>query len=827
MCFADLSGGTEELLKPQGESKASLNLDIPGQALESALVEFALQANIDFIVSSELVADYRSVPLVGYYSLEVALDQFLGRAPLAYKISKDGVVLSFDEEKARNLMPPTDELKGEPLRLIDEMLVTSRRREESLFDVPLSMTAVDGDIIESQGIDDFFKFGLVTPNLTVTAMRSTNSTMTAFIRGIGQEDPLVGFESGVGIYIDDVYINRPQGILADLYDTGSIEVLRGPQGTFYGQNSIGGAIKYVSKPLSDKSNVNLKLGVGTYNQREATLSAGTAFADARFKLGGAIASRERDGFGTNLITGAENYDKNIRAYRLSSEYLITDNLNLKFSMDKSKDRSSPKVGRNLWNSQLYTSEVSHYDNFSEVTLFSNPYNDFSMDSSGGSIKFNWDYDDFQIKTIHGYREDKTQVPIDLDTAQIKLIDVYVGYENNQTSHELQFLKSTDKYHIILGLYYLNADAYNVFDVVSERDNAVSFSIGDVTTKSKAVFLNFDYNLYDNFILSIGSRYTKEKKYALINRDIFVNNGDSDLVSPYFGGELSSVVEPVFDEDGNEVVPQFSGSREDSILTPRMGISWYPYKSLHTYFTYSKGYKGAGFDPRGNYAFAEIREGFSPETLDSYELGFKTKFSNSEINAAIFLNNYNSIQIGGGIIVDNDGVPEAIGAVSNNASANAEGIEIEYKYTPVSGVNLGLSFGWVDHKYDRYIYLGYDASESVNFIKSPKVNGALYLSYHQDLYGGVLSANLSSGYRGEEYFGPYIFDNITAAQPSYWVTNIGAMWESQDKKYSFSLHANNIFDERYITSLNYFIWAEVGTVYYGDPRTVTASMTFKF
>ncbi len=129
-------------------------------------------------------------------------------------------------------------------------MVTARRRDEALLDVPIAVTAFSGRQLERQGAVDITDVGDTTPNVTLEASRGTNSTLTAFIRGIGQQDPVGGFEQGVGIYLDDVYLNRPQGAVLDIYDVERIEVLRGPQGTLYGRNTIGGAIKYVTRRLS-------------------------------------------------------------------------------------------------------------------------------------------------------------------------------------------------------------------------------------------------------------------------------------------------------------------------------------------------------------------------------------------------------------------------------------------------------------------------------------------------------------------------------------------------------------------------------------------------
>ncbi|MET0375277.1 MAG: TonB-dependent receptor plug domain-containing protein, partial [Rhizorhabdus sp.] len=149
-----------------------------------------------------------------------------------------------------------------------DIVVTARRREESLIDVPISVTAISGDALARQGAVDITALQDKTPNMTLQVARGSNSTLIAFIRGIGQQDPVWGFEPGVGLYVDDVYIARPQGAVLDIFDIDRVEVLRGPQGTLYGRNTIGGAIKYVTRRLGNEFEAKLRGSYGSYNQRD-------------------------------------------------------------------------------------------------------------------------------------------------------------------------------------------------------------------------------------------------------------------------------------------------------------------------------------------------------------------------------------------------------------------------------------------------------------------------------------------------------------------------------------------------------------------------------
>src|SRR5512144_2228296 len=156
-----------------------------------------------------------------------------------------------------------------------DIVVTARRRNELLLDVPVAVTAYSGEQLDRQGALDITDVADTTPNVTLEVSRGSNSTLTAFIRGVGQQDPVAGFEQGVGIYLDDVYLNRPQGAVLDIYDLDRVEVLRGPQGTLYGRNTIGGAIQYVTRRLSADAELSARVNLGTYNQADLVVSAST------------------------------------------------------------------------------------------------------------------------------------------------------------------------------------------------------------------------------------------------------------------------------------------------------------------------------------------------------------------------------------------------------------------------------------------------------------------------------------------------------------------------------------------------------------------------
>jgi iron complex outermembrane receptor protein len=161
-----------------------------------------------------------------------------------------------------------DSTKEELKPAIEEVIVTARRREESLQEIPLALTVYTGEMLIEQGVIDITELTQTTPNVNLEVSRATSSTLTAHIRGIGQQDPVAGFEGGVGIYIDDVYLARPQGAVLDVYDVERIEVLRGPQGTLYGKNTKVGAVKFVTKEMSGDPQFDIQGTIGSYSQKD-------------------------------------------------------------------------------------------------------------------------------------------------------------------------------------------------------------------------------------------------------------------------------------------------------------------------------------------------------------------------------------------------------------------------------------------------------------------------------------------------------------------------------------------------------------------------------
>ncbi len=294
---------------------------------------------------------------------------------------------------------------SEQATVVEEVVVTARRREEALKDVPIAVTSQTGEQLERQGASTLADLQRTVPNATFQPSRGTNGTLTAYIRGIGQQDPLWGYEPGVGLYVDDVYIQRPQGAVLDIFDVQRIEVLRGPQGTLYGRNTIGGAIKFVTAPLAPEPALRIRGEVGSYNERNGLIVASTPLSDT-FRIGAAIGRYSRDGYGDNLFTGNTTANKDVWTGRISAEWQPTQNFFARFSYDQMLDTSNGNFGHRLLPT-LFPADppnpTSVYDTYGGIGDAN------TIRTNGGSLTLRYDLNDtWTIKSITAYRAGSTK-----------------------------------------------------------------------------------------------------------------------------------------------------------------------------------------------------------------------------------------------------------------------------------------------------------------------------------------------------------------------------------------------------------------------------------
>jgi len=734
---------------------------------------------------------------------------------------------------------------------MDEIIVTTaRRREESLMDVPLSISVIGGVDLERVGAVDIIEIAKQSPNVTLEVSRGTNTTLTAFIRGVGQQDPVAGFEAGVGLYVDDIYFNRPHAAVLDLYEVERIEVLRGPQGTLYGRNTIGGAIKYVTKRIEDDPMVRVRGSVGSYGQLDALVTASGALTD-NFRLGGTVAQFTRDGYGDNLTLGTEQYDKDILGFRATAEWDVTDSLFLRLSGDHTEDSSSPKFGHRLMPAAVSGNPILA-DVFDTEGGLNNPQQDVEM--SGVSFLAEYEANDsWTFKGIVANREDSTWSPIDFDSLPAADLDVPVNYENEQFSVELQALFTGDRLSGVLGYYFLDANAFNDFDVILAQVgplinlpglNANTF--GDVDTETWSVFADFSYDLNDEWSLSLGGRYTSDERSSRVLRRTYWcppagvpgNDPNCDGFSPTFGGTAVVLA----------TTSDFDGSDEWTEFTPRASITWAPSDEHTLYFSYAEGFKGGSFDPRGQTSAAPDLDGdgtvsdeeifefmrFLPETVTSYELGWRANTFDGRLmsSVAVFFADYEDVQVPGSIGVDTtgDGIEDTFTGITTNAgAAEIPGFEFEGSFRANDNWSFRWALGWLDAEYTEFVSAtGEDVSDQVVFQNTPEWTASGGVTFETPLAAGTLFVIPSFAYRDDA--SQFEFPNALLDQESFTLLDLSIVWEDDDGHWRVGVHGKNLTDEEYkVAGYNFPTLGLEGnvTAFYGPPQTVTATVEYMF
>jgi len=752
------------------------------------------------------------------------------------------------------LLPATalaqEETTGEVSDTLEEVIVTATRREESLMEVPIAVTAFSGEELADFGVLDLTYIAQMSPNTTLKVSRGTNTTLTAFIRGVGQQDPVAGFESGVGIYLDDVYLNRPQAGVMDIYDVERIEVLRGPQGTLYGRNTIGGAIKYVTKRLDpDTVEGNVKFSYGTDNMLEL-VATGSAPVSDTFRVGGSIASFNRDGFGDNLyLTNLENYNKNVLGVRASAEWEPNESFFMKFAFDHVDDDSDPRQGHRLIDAQFSGNPVLSNVFDTEAGL-NNP--EQSVKATGYSLMAQWNASDLlTVKNILAYRDDESWTPIDFDSLPVADLDVPANYENNQFSEELQFLFSGNNWNGLAGFYYLDADASTAFDVILGQTGTLiglpglnAFTAGDVNTKTWSLFADFTYDFSDQWSLSLGGRYTSDKRTSDILRQTKIGG-----TSPMFGGDAIPIA----------TTSDFLGSEKFTKFTPRVALDWTPNEDNLVYGSYAEGFKGGGFDPRGQSSLAPDLDGdgvvseeevfefmkFDPETVKTWEFGWKVTALQGRMTSklAVFFSKYTDVQVPGSIGLDTtgDGIQDTfVGITSNAGKADINGVEWEGQAILAddwgrngSQFRFGWAIGYIDADYKEYVdALGNDVADERVFQNTPKWTATGTFTYEMpvNLFNtpGLFSIITAIAYRDDT--SQFEVPNPFLDQPAYTLWDLSLIWSQDSGNWSAGIHAKNLGDKEYKVAGYFF--PDLGlenniTAFYGNPRQVWATVQYNW
>lgn len=690
---------------------------------------------------------------------------------------------------------------------METVTVSARRREERLQDVPLAVTAFSAKALARANIQSLADLQERVPNLTVYASRGTNTTLTAFIRGVGQADPVWGVDPGVGIYFDDVYMARPQGALLDVFDVQRIEVLRGPQGTLYGKNTIGGAIKYISRPLARENGASAEVSLGNYQQRNVKAAFNLASENGVWRARLAAAKLDRDGFGRNTYNGEQVSDQDSTAARVSVGYFPQDiPLSIVLSLDATDDKSGvrgfQRMGTSAFDPLRRPPSTDAYDIESGM-----PGNNFTH-NRGGSLVANYALsNDWSIKAIGAKRRSNSEQTIDFDGLPQPIADVYGDSRDEQKSLELQASYSGDYGSGVIGLYRFEGTAgggiYNNF-LGRQFTSAVSI----VETDSTALYTDWTWPLGPLWSVNAGLRHTRETKRAIVLNQVFADAG---------------FTRPV------QNAADFDKSLSVSNTSPKLSLRYQASSTTNLYGNVSRGFKSGGYNVRANnLVVADSARPYRDETLDALEVGMKYAAPDDtfDVNVALFHNRYKDIQLSVFTsYTQPGGLPGFYGDFTNAGKATVQGAEFEFSWRPNRQWEVNGFLAFLDAKYKEFISGGHDIAATQKFSNTPRKQLGLNLSRtDRDVLGGTLRSMLGYGYRSKVY--PTTDLSETLAQGGYGLWTAGVVWEGA-KHWTFSLHGSNLGNKRYRTDGYNIPAVYILDGFYGPPRQVIAKAGYKF
>ncbi len=718
-------------------------------------------------------------------------------------------------------------------KTLDAVTVTARKREETLQEVPIAVTAFTADALDRLGTRDIADLDAQVPNLTIYAARGSSSTLTTFIRGVGQADPLWGVDPGVGLYLDDVYIARPQGALLDVFDVERIEVLRGPQGTLYGKNTIGGALKYISRGLPTEFDGNASVTVGNYGQLDVKAAIGGPIA-ANGGLRGrlAVAKLDRDGFGENRVTGADVSDKDVLAVRGQLGAFVNDDLDIQFAFDMVDDQSGVRGAQmlepNRFNAVLFPTLgafpplADRYDvrngmpNINDTTL------------EGASATVNWRAtEDLTLKYVLAKRQSDTETNIDFDTTTAPIADVKAFYADEQVSHELQAnWDGGGRSRGVIGLYAFDGEAGG-----QVLNNFFNLSFGDtqgtVFTESVALYADWTFDLSERLSLDLGARYTDEDKRAKVLNRCYTSATFTTL---------RDCTPAVLTDD--PAAANFDRTINFKNTSPKIALNFDLSDNVMLYGLASRGFKSGGYNIRAQATLVPRSAlPFDDEVVDSFEVGAKMGLLDQRLflNLAAFHNKYEDIQLS---VFTANPAGGFFGDFTNAGKGTVHGVEAEYQWLLSDAFTVSGNLAWLDAEYDEFLFAGVDIANEQEFTNAPEFSGAINLEWRTAVgAAGELTARVGYSYQSEVIATTEIirsnvppaapFGRLPIGQDGYGLVTAGVVWQS-GSPWSVSLQGTNLTDKEYLTT-GYNLAQALGvyTGFYGAPRQYSLSVRYDF
>ena len=749
--------------------------------------------------------------------------------------------------------------------VLEEVVVTAQKREQSAQDVGISVTAFTGEQLQQLGYTNAQQVTALAPGVS-TIQPNGPSNYAVAIRGVAQNDFISNQESPVSIYIDDVYLSQMSSAGFMLFDMERVEILRGPQGTLYGRNATGGLVHYVTRKPDAETDGYAQLTGGYYDQVKFEGAAGGALTDKIFGRA-SVATHHNDGYVENRVLGEDINNANDYAGRVQLLFEPTEDMEFLFNARGSIQQIrtgffeyvtasfDPATGFGF-NTPGAPNPFSGYSD-DDGDVFAGDYDNYGhqdMENYGFSGTFKWAVrDNLDVVSITDWQTVKRDYTEDSDAAPFSDFNFFQVTDAEQFSQELRLIGDLDRFRWMTGFFYLDIEVNDAngaqtplmtafrnptfgplpgplidsplgaLGVVAEGDGTTLGNDNPYTTETNSwsLFGQVEYDFTPMWTGIAGFRWIEEEKD---------HHFDNNFVDFQPGSRFRNGNPNIIANLGT-----YDGKIDKGLWSAKAELDFKPTEDLLTYLSWNRGVKGGGFNAPldvtdyfgifgpafGLIPLTDNNMRFKEEKLDAFEGGFKLSLFDglARLNGSGYYYDYNDYQ-----------AFQIIGLTTFifNADAKSHGFELEFQTSPVQGLDFLAGVGYVDVTIKDVDLdgAGPGGADDTKPVQSPKWNVSGLLRYQWPFYQGNLAVQSDFTYRSEHFF------SLTRAPAStedgYAIANARLSYTTADERWEAAVFVNNIADEEYLVQ-TFDLGAVLGMTeqFYGMPRWVGGSVRFSF
>jgi len=670
--------------------------------------------------------------------------------------------------------------------------ITSQRRVEPLQGAPLAITAISAremDTLQIRRLDDL---RAVVPNIIIEPATGTSSAAKVFMRGVGTDESLFTADPSVAIYIDDQYIARMTGALFDMFDLQRVEVLRGPQGTLYGRNATGGAIRYITRVPNGEKRFGAEGRIGNLGRVDALLTGGGSVGEGT-ALSFGLMAKQRDGYLTDITNNRAVNDERVEGARAAAAITLSKSTSLRVSLDVLRQRSGAHYATGVLDparAAQFNRPVNNADG-NLLTVETNLAGGINnLDQSGGSLSFSTDMGAFEWRNIVTRRKLSNELFIDLDGTAATRFHLYQNQSQNQTSYESQLVSTgSGPLSWTAGVFWFN-------EKNTQPTRQDIFAVGGVNTvrqdtTATALYGQADYSITKIWKATAGLRGSSETKEFGI--DAVRANG-----TPNFN---------------------FSNKKTWTRTDWKLGLSGQFDPNLLGYASATTGFKSGGYNGRASSA-AQAALTLKPETVLTYELGFKSTLLGgaATFNANVFRNDYSDLQL---TAFD----PNGVSNLFNAASATIQGLEIESAVQITRDWQVSLNLGTLDAEYKDYSAANAATFAGKQLKQAPKIQYGLGTTYRLGLAGGIVLASAQLKHVGDHY--QNLANSEVIKTQAYNIVDARLAFEPEGGMFSLALWGKNLGNKIYYAGGFDIAGIGIASAYLNVPRTYGVDFKLRF